>query len=123
MSFVITIWLLSLFILIAITAFAFYSSRATNNLADTPEDLNEFIREAFAHIIGNVAYAAVSAKPHADRVAAFFYSYGKLGHEIFTERVFGRLVREPGNAASFFLKYIAEHKENTKGSAMKKRGY
>jgi len=116
MSFLFTTWLISLFLLLVIFFIALYRTQVKKIKVDTGGvlSLREFIIEAIQDLIGHFSYVAVSARPHAEKVTLFFLSYGKRGHEVFSERVFGRAQNEKGRNTSFFFKHIAEDKVKNK---------
>jgi hypothetical protein len=122
MSFLSFIWLLSFVVLVATTLYAFHRARYAPLPRYIPHDLGEFIHEAVTHTVKGVRSVASSARPHAEKVTLHVVSLSKWGHDKFIDRVFGKTVLAPGKTASFFLKYIAEHKEETKGSAAQKAG-
>ena len=115
-------WLLSFATLIATTLYAFYRARFAPVPRYIPRDLGEFIHEALTHMIGGVTSVAGTAQPHARRVTAYVVSVGKWGHSMFVDRVFGKTTLVPGKTASFFLKYIAEHKEEVRGTPEPRAG-
>lgn len=73
-------------------------------------------------MVGGVSGAIGSVEPHARRVSAHIVSISKWGHDTFTDRVFGKTALVPGKTASFFLKYIAEHKEEVRGTPEQRAG-
>jgi hypothetical protein len=81
-----------------------------------PSKFAEFIGDQFHDMLSHVSQALHYAKPHAAQVAVTALSFTKRGHDMFVERVFGRIELKRGNAASFFLKHIAEHKKQTEKS-------
>ncbi len=115
-------WLFSLFVLLGTTMFAFYFARSAPRPTQIPRDFTEFVHEALSHLAFHVSRTAEHAKPHASRVTTFVVIVGKWSHGKFVEKVFGKTVQAPGKAASFFLKYIAEHKHERRGSREQKAG-
>lgn len=122
MSLTVLFWVLSLLTLVGTTAFAFYRARFIPAPKFVPRDFGEFLHEALTHIAGGVSDVADTAKPHARRMSAYVVLLSKLAHDKFIDRVFGKTTKMPGTTASFFLKYIAEHKEGTKGTPEQKAG-
>lgn len=85
--------------------------------------IGEFVRDEIHHLIEFVTHLSERMKPHTSRVGIIVLNYGKRGHMAFSERLFGRIISERGKTASFFLKYIAEHKENIRSGTPERVGY
>lgn len=122
MSLLTITWLLSLATLVVTTLYAFRRARSAPAPRYVPHDLGEFIHEALTHMVGGVSNTLGSAQPHARRVSAYVVSVSKWGHDMFIDRVFGKTALAPGKTASFFLKYIAEHKEEVRGTPEQRAG-
>ena len=84
---------------------------------------SEFIREELRHLVEHSSRVAITIKPHTSRLGLVVSDYGKRGHKAFSERLFGRILLERGKTVSFFLKYIAEHKENDRKAIAERVGY
>ncbi len=54
-------------------------------------------------------------RPHGKSIVRGSYRILRRGHDIFIERVYGRIRIDKGRASSFFLKQIAEHQEKGAG--------
>ena len=122
MSLLTLIWLMSLATLTLLTLFAFRRARYAPDPRHIPHDLGEFIHEALTHVASGVSIVAGSAQPHARKVTRHVVAVTKWGHDRFTDRVFGKTTQLPGRTASFFLKYIAENKEATRGTPDQRQG-
>lgn len=113
MSPLFALWSLSLMVVVAIIAFA-HSRMRHNELTvgglPLPSKFVEFIGDQFHDMLFYASRAIHHARPHAAQVAVTALSFTKRGHDLFVERVFGRMELKRGNAASFFLKHIAEAK-------------
>jgi hypothetical protein len=110
------IWSLSLMVVIAIIGAAHLRMRRnelTVGGVPLPSKFSEFIGDQFHDMLSHVLHAIHHMKPHVAQVAVTALSFTQRGHDIFVERVFGRIELKRGNAASFFLKHIAEHKKQT----------
>ncbi len=126
MTFLTSLWLLSLIVTVLVCLLAYYCTRHSRVLEREyvgHNDLRSFITETLAHVVGSVTVVATSARPHTDRVFHRVKSAGRWGHNKFIDQVFGKAEKNKGRTASFFLKYIAENKEAEKGSPEQKAGY
>ncbi len=124
MTFLVAVWTCSLLSLLGVVAFAFYRmARGAQQLVHASHDLDEFVREEFTHLFTLLSQTVASVKPHTKRFGLRAALYGKRGRDIFGEHVFGRMQSERGSAASFFLKYIAEHKEAVRKETQGRVGY
>jgi hypothetical protein len=121
MSLLAYLWVFSLLTLVAVTLFAYRRSRFVA-IRHVPHDLGEFIHEALSHIATGVSSTAATLQPHARKVTLHVVTAGKWGHDRFIDRVFGKRAQLPGRTASFFLKYIAEHKEGVRGTPEQRAG-
>jgi hypothetical protein len=110
------IWSLSLMVVVAITGFA-YSRMRYNKFTvagiPPPSQFVEFFGDQFHDICAHVLKALHYAKPHVAQAGVIALSFGKRGHDVFVERVFGRTEFKRGSAGSFFLKHLAEQRGNT----------
>ncbi len=122
MSLLTLLWLSSLAILSGIVLYAFWTKRTAAAPHFIPSDFGEFIHDALTHLSMGVFGVASTVEPHARRISTHIVRVSKWGHSKFTERVFGKTAQLPGRTASFFLKYIAENKEEVRGSAEQKAG-
>lgn len=108
----IAFWLLSLVVLVGIVV---YAGRKCGSdavpIEDTPRNLADFIAIELARMTGHLSRGVVRLRPHGEMIIMQSSVVLKKGHDIFIEKIFGRIVIEKGKAASFFLKRIAEHKE------------
>ncbi|HEY9585621.1 MAG TPA: hypothetical protein VJJ02_03485 [Candidatus Paceibacterota bacterium] len=112
MSFLVTCSFLSLAALIGIFFYARSRSRTPMFFpGETPEDFGDFIAIELMRMSGGLSRLLRHVRPHGERVLMTSGLYFKKGHDIFIEKVFGHIAVEPGKAASFFLKRIAEHKD------------
>jgi hypothetical protein len=107
--------------MVVVTIIGFAHSRMRHNELTVggvplPSKFVEFIGDQFHDMLSHVSQAIHHVKPHAAQVAVTALSFTKRGHDMFVERVFGRIELKRGNAASFFLKHIAEHKKQTEKS-------
>ena len=123
MNFLTTIWALSAITLFGVIIFAYRQRSHMTSPKQIPEDFNAFIHEALSHLAVHATSVAGTAKPHAHRVVAQILSLIHSTQTKFTEQVFGKINKERGKTATFFLKYIAEHKETTRGTQDQKDGY
>ena len=118
------IWIGSLVVLAGVLLFSLFRARNMNTaLFQRPEGFREFIIDALGHLLGHFSHVAISAEPHARKIGLLFFHFGKRGHDVFSERVFGKVVSERGKTASFFLKHIAENKENSRKIFSKQKQY
>ena len=122
MNFLTIIWALSAFTLVGVIVFS-YKHRSQTSPKQIPQDFNAFIHDALSHLAAHTTSAVGTAKPHAHRFLSQVLSVIHSTQTKFTEQVFGKINKERGKTASFFLKYIAEHKETTRGSQDQKDGY
>lgn len=124
MTFLVAIWTSSLLLLLAVVALAFYRMRrGAPALAQVSHDLDEFVREELTRALRLAWVIVATAKPHTKRLGSFVLEQGRYGRDVFSERVFGRVQSVRGNTGSFFLKYIAEHKEAVRKESGGKIGY
>jgi len=77
----------------------------TEFLLDELHDLRVLLEEFFVH-----------TRPHRARVRGHAVVLFGRGKNIFMERVYGRVMKERGKTASFFLKHIAEHQETLRNN-------
>jgi hypothetical protein len=112
MSLLVICWLLSLATLGGVVIYARSNSALPLSSDEQPEDWRGFVAIELTRMVGYVSHLFHYARPHGER--AIFHSTVAIqkGHDLFIEKVFGRVVIEKGKAASFFLKRIAEHKES-----------
>lgn len=122
MTFTMTIWALSLVVMLVLVALGRRSSRSFD-YAQVPQDLGEFVRDTLYRSADRFSHVIHRVKPHASRVAGVFIIIGKKGHDTFIDRVFGKTNAEKGRASSFFLKNIAEHKAESRRDGDAKNGY
>jgi hypothetical protein len=113
MSPLFAIWSLSLMVVVAIIAFAYSRMRhdevAVGGVA-LPSKFVEFFGDQFHDMFAHVSRVLHHVRPHAAQVGMLALSLSKRGHDLFVERVFGRIELKRGSASSFFLKHIAEEK-------------
>ncbi len=122
MTALLSVWALSIAILFAVTLYAYHRAQRVPLPRYVPRSLSDFVHEALSHLAIHLHSAAGTAKPHARRFSETLISISRRGHDVFIDRVFGRMSQERGRSASFFLKYIAEHKEREEGSPEQKAG-
>ncbi len=123
MTLLISLWVTSLLSLIAISFFVFSELKKSGVTLKERIGLNDFVREELLGLLRSFLSALVTNKPHAVRLGGVLLKYGKQGHTVFSERVFGRITAQRGNAGSFFLKHIAEHKETIRKDTLERVGY
>jgi hypothetical protein len=75
-----------------------------------PSKFSEFFGDQLHDMLSHLSMVLHHAKPHAAEVGMMALAFSKRGHDIFVERVFGRMELKRGSAVSFFLKHIAEEK-------------
>ena len=113
-SFLIVCWLVSLLLLIGI--FGYARTREVMSIsADVPENFRDFIAIELARIGEYFLHGFAQARPHGERVIAGSTILLKKGHDLFIEKIIGRIEVEKGKTASFFLKRIVEYKESLRG--------
>ncbi len=122
MTFTMTIWTLSLVVMMVLIVLGKKSSQ-TLDYAEVPQDLSEFVRETLYRSAYHFSHVIHKVRPHASRALDVVVVVGKKGHDTFIDRVFGKRRREKGSASSFFLKNIAEHKVETRKDVDAKNGY
>lgn len=112
MSLLVICWLLSLATLGGVVVYTRSNTALPLSSGEQPEDWRDFVAIELTRMVGHVSHLFHYARPHGER--AMFHSTVllKKGHDLFIEKIFGRIVVEQGKAASFFLKRIAEHKES-----------
>ena len=116
MSLLLVIWLLALSLIVGIIFYARIARRdARLNTARTPQDWSEFVHDEVLRMYGNVGRMVHVARPHGERAMSAGIVIVRRGHDLFIERVFGRMSVEKGKASSFFLKQITESKRLLKG--------
>ena len=124
MTFLVFLWGLSLLIISGTVCYALFRNGIQSISAITPpQGVGEFVRDEIRHFAELTGHLGERLKPHATRVTEIAFNYGKRGHVAFSERLFGRIISERGKTASFFLKYIAEHKENLRSGTPDRVGY
>ena len=124
MTFLTFLWSLSFLSIAGVAGFiAFRKGKMSSSPNCTPLDLGGFVREEIRHLVEHASKMAALLKPHASKLGLVVFRYGKRGHTAFSERLFGRILSERGKTASFFLKYIAEHKENLRKAIPEQIGY
>jgi hypothetical protein len=116
MSFLFISWLVSLIAVGGIAGMALSGMRGRSfSREHEPTDLSGFLSgelHAFFELLRS--YATHAWRPLANWTIDKSAHYVTRGHDMFMERVYGRVEIERGKAASFFLKRIAEHKEESK---------
>ena len=123
MTLTMTIWILSLVVMLALIMIGKKSSLPALDYAQAPQDLGEFVRETLYRSVGRFSQVMHKVRPHASRALDVFVVVGKKGHDTFIDRVYGKLRAEKGTASSFFLKNIAEHKAVKRKDIDAKNGY
>lgn len=124
MIFLVFLWGFSFLIISATVYYASFRDQIQTMSASIPaRGIGEFVRDEISHSTQFMGLLGKRAKPHTSRVGLMVFHYGKRGHVAFSERLFGRVISERGKTASFFLKYIAEHKENIRSGTPEKVGY
>lgn len=124
MTSLIFLWGLSLLLIAGVTGFAaFRKVEVSSSFNHAPLDLGEFVREEIHHFVLSLIKLAELLRPHTSKLGLVVSHYVKRGHTAFSERLFGRILSERGKTASFFLKYIAEHKENIRSGTPERVGY
>lgn len=124
MIFLVFLWGLSFLTISGTICYGvFRNGTESSPVNNTPLDLGEFVRDEIHHLLERVSKLRELVKPHTSRLLIAVLNYCKRGHVAFSERLFGRILSERGKAASFFLKYIAEHKENIRSGLPKRIGY
>lgn len=117
MSLLITIWAVSLAVLSAILGIAFAlkkRGRAIIQNGAHPCGFGEFLAEQCHDALYRIQRGVHHMKPHAKNFGIVVVKYSERGHDLFVERVFGRMETKKGVSTSFFLKSIAEHKVETR---------
>ena len=122
MTLTMTIWILSLVVMLALIMLGKKSSQVLD-YAQAPQDLSEFVRETLYRSADRFSQVIHKVRPHASRALDVFVVVGKKGHDTFIDRVYGKLRAEKGTASSFFLKNIAEHQAVTRKDIDAKNGY
>ena len=122
MTLTMTIWILSLVVMLALIMLGKKSSQVLD-YAQVPQDLGEFVRETLYRSAGRFSQVIHEVRPHASRALDVLVVVGKKGHDTFIDRVYGKLRAEKGTASSFFLKNIAEHQAVTRKDIDAKNGY
>ena len=122
MTLTMTIWILSLAVMLVLIMLSKKSSQVLD-YALAPQDLSEFVRETLYRSAGHFSRMIHKVRPHASRALDVFVVVGKKGHDTFIDRVFGKRSAIKGTASSFFLKNIAEHKAVTRKDVDAKNGY
>ncbi len=122
MTFTMTIWTLSLVVMMVLIVLGKKSSQ-TLDYAEVPQDLSEFVRETLYRSADRFSHVIHKVRPHAARALDVVVTVGKRGHDTFIDRVFGKRSIVKGAASSFFLKNIAEHKAEAKKDVDAKNGY
>ena len=124
MTFLVFLWGLSLLIMSATVCYISFRNGSQTMSGVTPlRGVGEFVRDEIHHFILFMGHFGNRLKPHTSRIGMIVFNYGKRGHVAFSERLFGRIISERGKTASFFLKYIAEHKENNRSGTPERVGY
>lgn len=105
-------WVASLLALVGIVVYA----RMNRNVfqvspQDVPSDFNDFVATELTRIAEHFSHGVRRLRPHGEKMIATSGVLLRKGHNIFIERVVGRIEVKRGKAASFFLKRIAEHRE------------
>lgn len=116
MSLLIAIWLISLVVVLAIIILAYARARhdeVTVGSGVLPSKFVEFFGDQFHDFLFHASRALHHVKPHAAQVVVTAISFTKRGHDLFIERIFGRVELKRGSAGSFFLKHIAEEKRSS----------
>lgn len=125
MIFLVFLWGLSFLIISGTVCYVSFRRGMEATPAITPaRGIGEFVRDEIYHFILFITHLTERVKPHTSRVGLAILHYSKRGHLALSRRLFGRMISERGKTASFFLKYIAEHKKNTrKGVVGERVGY
>ena len=124
MTFLVFLWGLSFLTISGTVCYVSFRNAPHDASANFPaRGLGEFVRDEIHHFVEYVSHLGERLKPHTSRVGLMVLNYGKRGHVAFSERLFGRIISERGKTASFFLKYIAEHKENIRSGTPERVGY
>lgn len=113
MSFLTALWLISLVLLVGIIVYARRKEASfAASFEEMPDSFADFIAIELTRMTGHLSRGATQLRPHGERVIAQSTVFLKKGHDIFIEKIFGRMEIEKGNVVSFFLKRITEHKES-----------
>ncbi len=116
----IALWLFALIILVGIVVYGFHTKGSTNvSSEDAPTNWCNFLAIELTRMAGYISHLLIHARPHGEKAVAHGTIFLKKGHDMFIEKIFGRIEVEKGKAASFFLKRIAEHKETLRGKGGK----
>lgn len=109
------VWLGSL--LLALCIFVYARVRGGRTLGyDREAYLGSLIAEELSGVGQHAARGALYFRPHGERAVAYGTLWLKRGHDVFIEKVFGRIEIEKGRTPSFFLKRIALHREELRGT-------
>lgn len=118
MTFLTACWLLSLALLVGIYVYA-YTRKNVGNLVTSPEEtpasFADFVATELTRMTGHLSHGAIRLRPYAEWAITQSRIFLGKGHNIFAEKVFGRMEIEKGKVVSFFLKRIAEHQEALRG--------
>lgn len=114
MSLLFAMWVLSAGVVLATLGMVFFRVRGGALVSlrmRAPSNLGEFFTDQLHEVLVRFFTAVHHIKPHARQLGMTALLYTKKGHDLFVERVFGRIELPRGGTVSFFLKHIAEHKE------------
>ncbi|OGZ09262.1 MAG: hypothetical protein A3D65_05865 [Candidatus Lloydbacteria bacterium RIFCSPHIGHO2_02_FULL_50_13] len=116
MSILLTIWLLSLLVLLGLVFYA-RSRRSALTLPreSSAGDFGDFLMNESRAVGEEFWRGAARLRPHGERVIVESGVLIKKGHNMLIEKAFGRIAAPKGKASSFFLKRIAEHKDALRG--------
>ena len=73
----------------------------------TPHDLGDFFARELGRMASEIRSVLDRIQPERDRAVRAVTLVARRGHDVFIERVFGRIEVKKGNASSFFVRHIA----------------
>lgn len=83
-----------------------------------PSGFGKFLGDQCHEVLYRIQRGVHHIKPHAKNLGMIVVEYSAWGHDLFVERVFGRMETKKGVSTSFFLKNIAEHKVGRRADGM-----
>ncbi|MDO8521019.1 MAG: hypothetical protein Q7S52_02800 [bacterium] len=116
MPFLLAIWLFSLVVVIGIAFYARFKQQVPLPISgDATSDLDDFFVGELRGMSNELLRGVARFRPHGERVIIQGGVLIRKGHNMLIEKAFGRIAVEKGKASSFFLKRIAEHKDELRG--------
>ncbi len=113
MTLLLILWCTSLLFVAGISFYALFYKNKESAVLPLPETMSEFIFDVVSILFVLLLQIIGYLRPYMRSIFHLGIHVSQKSQGLVHERLFGKATRQRGKAVSFFLKRIAEHKENS----------